>query len=73
MAAWYAATSAASSPSAAGAAAAGTTPPRYFSTMAVARLARLPKALARSLVYRSANRSHEKLPSPSKGTSRSST
>ena len=31
----------------------------------------MPHAFARSALYRSSNRSHEKLPSPSNGTSRS--
>ena len=50
---------------------AGREPPKYLFTMAVVRLTRLPRSLARSVLMRPMRASLEKLPSLPKGNSRS--
>ena len=45
--------------------------PKYLPTMAVVRLTRLPRSLARSVLMRPMRASLEKLPSVPKGNSRS--
>ena len=45
----------------------GRAPPKYFCTMAVVRLRRLPRSLARSRLMVSMSSSLEKLPSLPKG------
>ena len=50
---------------------AGRVPPKYFTAMAVVRLTKLPKSLARSMLMRLMRLSLEKLPSLPKGNSRS--
>ena len=50
---------------------AGRVPPKYFSTMAVVRLTRLPRSLARSMLMVWISSSLEKLPSEPKGKVRS--
>ena len=50
---------------------AGSVPPKYFSTMAVLRLTRLPRSLARSVLMQEMSSSLEKLPSEPKGKVRS--
>ena len=49
----------------------GRVPPKYFSTMAVVRLTRLPRSLARSMLMVWISSSLEKLPSLPKGKVRS--
>ena len=49
----------------------GSVPPKYLPTMAVVRLTRLPRSLARSVLMRPMRASLEKLPSVPKGNSRS--
>ncbi len=49
----------------------GSVPPKYFSTMAVVRLTRLPRQLARSTLMVLISSSLEKLPSDPKGKVRS--
>ena len=49
----------------------GTLPPKYFSTMAVVRLTRLPRSFARSVLMVLMSSSLEKLPSEPKGKVRS--
>ena len=62
---------AAPSSSAVGPQPAGSFPPKYLPTMAVVRLTRLPRSLARSVLMRPMRASLEKLPSVPKGNSRS--